>query len=87
MSIRRIYTCDRCGAEGPALDIDQHQRVPLVNHNVPKEWTRVGIGFSGPAVHRTYTYHLCPGCSSIHTEWLKPTKRAGHWYLTNYVGG
>jgi hypothetical protein len=66
MSIRRIYVCDRCGAEAPALDRG------IINQNVPREWTRVGIGFSGPAVNRTYTYHLCPGCSGIHTEWLKP---------------
>ncbi len=75
MSIRRVYVCDRCGAEAPALDQG------IINHNAPRGWSKV-TSFPSFGVRRTLpragVYHLCNGCSILHLEWLKPMGFPGY---------
>ena len=70
MSIRRVYVCDRCGAEAPALDRE------ITDLNIPTGWSKVscfpGVRMLGRVNPRSRLYHLCPGCTSQHRGWLTP---------------
>lgn len=85
MSIRRIYVCDRCGAESPALDTN------IINRNIPRCWGKVTTFINVRDVKypfaRIKVFHLCGGCSKLHEEWLKPTHPPGMVIFTDHVGG